>query len=1308
MSLDGFHPTLASWFAERHGEPTPPQIQGWPPIRAGDNTLIAAPTGAGKTLAAFLTAIDGLIRSDGPLPDETLVLYISPLKALGNDVSKNLQGPLAELRERDPSLPEVRVVVRSGDTTQSERARMRRSPPHVLVTTPESLYILLTSDGGRGILRTVRTVIVDEIHAVAGSKRGSHLALSLERLDALCTTNGGTLQRIGLSATQKPLDEVGRFLVGGGRACTLVDVGHLRDLDLGVAIPPSELSAVCSAEVWEEIYAQMATLIRAHRTTLVFVNTRKMAERVAAKLTDELGSEHVTSHHGSLSKDRRLDAERRLKDGRLRALVATASLELGIDIGDVDLVIQVGTTQSIATFLQRAGRAGHTLAQTPKARLLPLTTDELLTAVALLRSVRAGELDRTPQPGKPVDVLAQQIVAACVPEDWLEADLFERCRRAWPYRDLTRDEFDQVLDLHSGERLSLLHRDVVGGRVRATRRARMIAQTSGGAIPDNTNYRVVMEPEGTVVGSVEEDFAIESSYGDIFQLGNTSWRVLRIEQGTMRVADAQGAPPSLPFWFGEAPARTPELAQAICEVRHAADQPHDDAGVPKGVHEQVANHVDAGQRALGAIPSRDCVILERFFDESGGTQLVLHAPFGGRINRAWGLALRKWFCVSFGFELQAAADEDAILLSLGPQHSFPLEEVFDSLHPNSARDVLTQALLTRPMFQTRWRWVTSCALMLPRMSGGKRVPAPLMRMRADDLLVAAFPRVLACPETRPHGPLEVPQDHPLVRQTLHDCLHEAMDVDGFLDVLRRLRDGSIRRVAVDTPEPSAFARSILSARPYSFLDDAPLDERRTQAVLTRRALSPRDADEIGALDADAVARVREEAWPDPRSADELHEALLWMGHVTPEEAAPWRDWIDELRAAGRVELVSDRWFAVGATRDPLEVLSGRMEALGPVYSDDPLLLQLEQRGDVLRVRVAGREGWCNRRLLARIQRYTVERLRQEIAPVTAGEFLRFLGCWQHLDEQHRLEGPRGVATVLTQLAGFELPAGAWESEVLPARVRGYRPDYLDQITLSGEFAWGRLWSTGAGAIKTTPVGFLPRQELLDWMALAPAGDASELGAAAQAVSDALAQRGALFAQELARMTGLIESHLEMGISDLLGQGLITCDSFGGLRRLLTPPSRRRPHRGRGRNAVTTRPSGRWVSWRPTESSADDAPDGVAELVARQLLDRTGVVFRRTIARERLPVPWRDVLRVLRTLELRGEVRGGRFVAGFDGEQYAWPRAVTMLRKLRREGPRAPLSVGAADPLNFRGILTPDERISPLARRRVVVTGDGAR
>src|ERR1700732_1845150 len=880
-----FHPAVARWFEQTFGSPTEPQARGWPEIHSGRHVLISAPTGSGKTLAAFLSSLDALFREGAKteLPDATRIVYVSPLKALSNDIRKNLQEPLAGIRallhETEGREIDVRAEVRTGDTSAAQRQALIKKPPHILVTTPESLYLLLTSESGRQMLSTVRTLIVDEIHAVVDDRRGAHLALSMERLAAL-TKN--PLQRIGLSATQKPIEEVARFLVGtraveshGNPDCAIIDIGHRRDLDIAIELPKSPLEAVMANEVWEEVYHRLAELIQAHRTTLVFVNTRRMAERVTHHLSELLGADAVTSHHGSLSAKLRLEAEDRLKRGELKALVATASLELGIDIGSIDLVCQLRTTRSIATLLQRVGRAEHQRGGLPKGRIFPLSRDELVECVALLRCVRSGELDRLLIPEKPLDVLAQQIVAASLTEDWDETSLFELARSAWPYRNLRREEFDSVVRMLAegfstkrGRRAALIHHDAVNRRLRGRRGARLVALTSGGAIPDNADYRVILEPSETFVGTVNEDFAVESLAGDIFQLGNSSWRILRVNSGVVRVEDAKGQPPGIPFWLGEAPARTSELSGSLSDLRveienllakgeNVSEWLAREIELSVEASQQVADYFADSFCALGALPSQETLIIERFFDESGGMQLVLHSPFGNRINRAWGLALRKRFCRSFNFELQAAATDDSIVISLGTQHSFPLEEVFRYLNSKTVRDLLVQALLDAPMFTIRWRWNATRSLAVPRFRGGSKLAAPLQRMESENLLAAVFPDQLACLE---HivGDREIP-DHPLVEQTIDDCLTEAMDIDGLEEVLRKIEQGEIRCIARDLPEPSPLAAEILNARPYAFLDNAPLEERRTQAVYTRRASERNGSDGLGILDSAAIEKVEKEA-----------------------------------------------------------------------------------------------------------------------------------------------------------------------------------------------------------------------------------------------------------------------------------------------------------------------------------------------------------------------------------------------------------------------------------------------------------------
>ena len=1394
---DLFHPAVTAWFADRFASPTPAQAQAWPAIKAGRHTLIAAPTGSGKTLAAFLAAIDGLVRQGlaAELADVTQVVYVSPLKALSNDIQRNLEAPLAGIREalRERGLPdvEIRTWVRTGDTPSGERERMRRRPPHILVTTPESLYILLGSASGRTMLAPTRTVIVDEIHAMAANKRGAHLALSLERLTALC---GKDLVRIGLSATQNPIDAIAHLLVGAAPDGTpaadvaIVDTGHQRQRDLLLEVPESPLEAVMSAEVWQQVYDRLASLVEAHRTTLVFVNTRRMAERVARQLSERLGEAAVTAHHGSMAKEHRLAAEMRLKHGELKALVATASLELGIDIGDVDLVCQLGSPRSIASFLQRVGRSGHAVGGLPKGRLFPLSRDDLVECTALLDSVRRGELDRLSIPHQPLDVLAQQIVAEVAAQDWPEAALYDRLRRAWPYRALSREHFTAVVHMLAdgfatsrGRRGTLIHHDAINHMLRGRRGARLTALTSGGTIPDTADYQVVLEPENHAIGSVNEDFAVESLAGDVFQLGNSAYRIMRVERGIVRVEDAHGQPPTIPFWLGEAPGRSDELSASVSRLRAAiAARLRQDAtgagaqswlvrepGVSEPAAEQLIEYLAASFAALECLPTQDTLVFERFFDEAGGMQLVIHSPFGSRINRAWGLALRKRFCRKFNFELQAAATEDNIVLSLTTTHSFELAEVAHYLRANNVRSVLVQALLDAPMFAARWRWVAGVALALPRFRGGRKVAPQLARMEAEDLVASVFPDQLACAENVP-GDREIP-DHPLTNQTIADCLHEAMDIEGLERLLTRLEAGDIRVVTRDLTQPSPLALEVLSARPYAYLDDAPLEERRTQAVMARRWLAPESAGELGRLDVEAITRVRTEAWPDPVNAEELHDALLWLGCLGAEEAhavPEWSEWLAELArdhrvatlqtpqatlwiAAERLRQFQALWPAASLSPDIVpptdqaprdwsadealtEILRGRLEGLGPVTPvalaaplglepDDigGTLIALEVEGTVLRGRFtpgSNADEWCDRRLLARIHHYTVRRLRAEIEPVAARDFLRFLFDWQRVTDDARLEGPDAVQAAVAFLEGFEAPAAAWETEILPARIAGYEPTWLDDQCLAGRVAWARLAPTHgngrdrvATPVRTTPITLLARRHAQFWRSLTAPEDGVQPSGQAQAVLDCLRAQGASFFDELATASGMMRLQVEAALSELVALGLVTSDSFGGLRALLVPSDRRKSFTGGTRRrrimSFGMEDAGRWaLVRRPMPDAVEPHAKAAAiEHIARTLLRRYGVVFWRLLAREAdwLP-PWRDLLRVYRRLEARGEIRGGRFVAGFSGEQYALPDAVGALREVRRRAASGEyVSLSGADPLNLAGILTPGGKLAALTGNRLL-------
>ncbi|HTW66183.1 MAG TPA: DEAD/DEAH box helicase [Bryobacteraceae bacterium] len=1341
-SLEDFDALVREWFTAHFASPTEPQILGWPEIRAGRDVLISAPTGSGKTLAAFLLCLDRLVRAarNGALPNETEVVYVSPLKALSNDVHKNLEVPLAEISalaaRQGIAFAPIRTAVRTGDTPASERQQMGKHRPHILVTTPESLYILLTAAKSREMLKTVRTVIVDEIHAVADDKRGSHLALSLARLDALVTT-GIKPQRIGLSATVQPIEQVAEFL---SPEAHIVNVGHRRAMELAVEVPRDELGPVGSNEMWAEIYDRVAELILTHRTTLVFVNTRRLSERVTHALTERLGQNVVLPHHGSLSRALRLNAEARLKNGELRAVVATASLELGIDIGSIDLVCQIGSPRSIAVALQRVGRSGHWVGAMPKGRFFATTRDELIECAALVRAIRAGKLDHLEIPKAPLDILAQQIVAECAARDWQEEELYELIRGTYPYRDLDREHFEAIVAMLSdgiatqrGRSGAFLHRDQVNGRLRGRRGARLAAITSGGAIPDTANYSVVAEPDGKQVGTVDEDFAVESLAGDVFLLGTSSWKIKRVELGRVRVEDAKGAPPSVPFWNGEAPGRTIELSEAVGEVREAiADDPDqalqflaDECGVDEAGAKQAIAYVLAGAASLNALPTQKTVVAERFFDEGGGMQLVIHAPFGSRINRAWGLALRKRFCRSFNFELQAAATDNGINISLTEQHAFPLALVFEFLKTQTVEDVLTQAMLDAPMFTARWRWNASRALALPRFMGGRKVPPPIQRMRAEDLLAAVFPDQVACAENLT-GEIRIP-DHPLVEETIDNCLHEAMDLDGLKRVIAGLESGVIRKVAIDNAEPSPFSHEILNANPYAYLDDAPLEERRARAVQLRRTLRTDLSGGAGILDPAAIATVAAESWPDVRDADELHDALLSLVALPPVEE--WRDFFGQLNLTGRAGVIerAGKAFWVATERrhlidDVLATVRGWMESLGPVTvaslagtlalpvdEIEAALLKLESEGQVMRGRYSpalaeGETEWCNRRILARIHRLTLGQLRKEIEPVTAAQFNAFLFQWQHLLPGTRLHGVDGALQIIKQLQGYEISAAAWEPEILAGRVARYDPEDLDRLCLAGEVMWARLSPHPAfealeprrvRPTRTAPIAIFLREDA-DW--LAGSHHESKLPALSHAAGEVLAQieqRGASFFTDLVRATGRLASEVEDGLWELVAAGLVTADGFENLRSLVDP--KRRRGEGRGRLARPRHAAGRWALVRHSDSIMTG--EARAAKFADQLLARWGVLFRDLLARESLAPPWRDLLPVLRRKESQGEIRGGRFVAGFSGEQFARPEALDMLRALRRAGaePANLPDVPNSDPLNLSGIILPGPRVSTLTR-----------
>jgi len=1397
MGLESFHPAVRAWFAANFSAPTPVQTESWPAIARGEHTLLAAPTGSGKTLAAFLASIDSLIREglERGLPDETRVLYISPLKALSNDIHKNLQLPLAGIRDRlqETGLPDVdlRAWVRTGDTPQWERQKAARTPPHILVTTPESAYLLLTSDSGRNMLRTVRTVIVDEIHALAGNKRGAHLSLSLERLETLTPH---PLTRVGCSATQKPIEDMARFLLGSrGETCNIIDTGHVRARDIAIEIPRSPLEAVMANEVWEEVYDRLAELVNEHKTTLVFVNTRRLAERAARHLGERIGEENVTSHHGSLAREHRLNAEQRLKAGKLKCLIATASLELGIDIGDVNLVCQLGTPRSIAAFLQRVGRSGHSVGATPKGRLFPLSRDDLIECTALVHAAERGELDRICIPAAPLDVLAQQLVAEVAGAGEIEEEaLFQSFTRAWPYRELSRQTFDEVVRMlaqgfstRRGRSGAYLHQDAVNGRLRARRGARLTAATNGGAIPDQFDYEVTLSPEGFRVGTLNEDFAFESLPGDIFQLGNTAYRILKIEQGKVYVEDAKGEPPNLPFWLGEAPGRSNELSAAVSRLRAGIDARLGDGmqaacawlvgeyGIPNAAAEQLVHYLAGARAALGCIPTQERIVFERFFDETGDMHLVIHSPYGSRVNRAWGLALRKRFCRKFNFELQAAALEDSIILSLSATHSFPIEEPARYLHSATVRDVLVQALLAAPMFPTHWRWVASIALAIRRNRNGRRAPAYFQRNDAEDLIAVVFPDQLACAENIT-GTREIP-DHPLVNQAVNDCLHEVMDIDGFISLLERLEAGEISITGRDLTAPSPLAQEILGARPYAFLDDAPAEERRALAVQSRRYMDPSDAADLGRLDAAAIERVCGEAWPEPRTADELHDALVVLGFITASEGERgnaeepngdlkfgWQHLLEELAGDRRATVLDSGstrlWvsaerlheFALvygepsieppidpvrareepAATREDAirELVRSRLEGLGPttarqlaeplnvgVAEVDAALVALEHEGFVMRGRFtrasddpASSEEWCERRLLARIHRYTIKRLRSEIEPVAPADYMRFLFRWHGLVD--KASGPDALAAIVDQLEGYSAAAASWEDDILPARLDLFGPDMLDTLCATGKGVWLRLAVRAAngekrtGPVRNTPIALIDRQATPYWREVAPLPEIGEqhLTANAGRVLEALRKHGASFFIDIVQATQLLRTQVEEALGELVNWGLITSDSYAGLRALITPSSKRPGYARRRRRMPAESGFDRAGRWALLREAVEVDRNEAVEHIAWVLLRRYGVVFRKVLERETNLPPWRELLRVYWRMEARGEIRGGRFVQGFAGEQFALGDAVADLRNVRNRKPgNERVAISASDPLNLVGIILPGEKVGASPGNRIV-------
>ncbi|HIO92588.1 MAG TPA: DEAD/DEAH box helicase [Leucothrix mucor] len=1394
MPNPSFHPAVQSWFNKTFDAATDVQNQAWASITKNQHTLLAAPTGSGKTLAAFLASIDSLIKHglEHGLTNETHVLYISPLKALSNDIQINLQQPIQGIRDELLAHGlhdvDIKAWVRTGDTPPAERVKAAKNPPHILVTTPESIYILLTSDSGRRMLSHVKTVIIDEIHAIAGSKRGSHLSLSLERLEALIQQSHPkqTLQRIGLSATQKPIELMASFLLGNRpEHCEIIDTGHTRDRDLALEIISSPLSAIMSNEEWQEIYDRLEQFAYQHKTMLVFVNTRRLAERMTRFLAERLGDNdvgnaNVMAHHGSMAKEKRLLAETRLKQGDLKCLVATASLELGIDIGDIDLVCQIGSPRSIAAFLQRVGRSGHAVGATPKGRIFPLSRDELVETTALLHAANNNQLDRVIIPEQPLDVLSQQIVAEVSNGEWQIDELFTRFKHAYPYRDLKQGDFDEIIKMLSdgfstrrGRRGAYLHFDAVNRKVRPRKSARITALTNGGAIPDQFDVDVMLMPEGFRIGTIGEDFAFESLAGDIFQLGNNSYRILKTEIGKVFVEDAKGQPPNIPFWEGDAPGRTNELSAAVSTLREEIDKQLKKGikatekwlikhyQIPQAAAEQLTHYMATARAALGLIPTQKQIVFERFFDEVGDMHFIVHSPYGSRINKAWGLSLRKRFCRKFNFELQASALEDSIVLSLSSTHSFAMQDVAKYIHSNSVREVLIQAMLDIPLFPTRWRWNATISLAVLRNRFGKRSPPYFQRSDAEDLIAILFPDQIACGENIT-GSREVP-DHPLVTQTINDCLHESMDIDGLIRVLKGIESEEISITCCDLTSPSPLSQEVITARPYAFLDDGAAEERRTLAIKSQNFRNVEDASQLRQLDSAAIAKVRAEAWPTIRSADELHDALMVLGFIQESEINKNGDVLDfgwqhlfaelaEQSRATKLDISQGKVLLVAAERlhefqallptaslspkiktvfdtpsqDPLtDIIRSRLEGLGPITEvqlAQPLglepalihasLLTLELEGFVIRGHFSGDKNtleWCERRLLARIHRYTINRLRNEIEPVSTADFMLFLFDWQGVSDKG--EGTEALANILQQLESYSIPASAWQSDILPARIDLYSSNLLESLTTSGRISWLRLNVSHStkhqkkSPVRNSPIVLIPRSNLETWQRLsAPTiKEAPKLSAYANKIHELLNDKGALFFSDIVLQGGILRTQVEDALGELVNWGMVTSDSYVGLQALTTPAAKRPKYTSRRGRRATISPfdnAGRW-SLIPKQTSSTITSDDL-EFLAFVLLQRYGVVFKKILERESNLPPWRDLLRVYWRLEARGEIRGGRFVQSVSGEQFALPDAIADLRKIRKQEKSGELvTIACTDPLNFVGILLSGDKISLTSQSRIV-------
>ncbi|PYN05343.1 MAG: hypothetical protein DME07_00195 [Candidatus Rokuibacteriota bacterium] len=1330
-----FLPFVRCWFEDTFAQATRPQIEGWDAIASGRDTLIVAPTGSGKTLAAFLWALDHLHRLglERRLEDRVYVVYVSPLRALNNDIEKNLRAPLAGIRAAAAAegikLPEVRVAVRTGDTLAPQRQAMTRRPPHVLITTPESLYILLTSERFRPAFAHTRFLIVDEIHALMGSKRGAHLALSLERLQALVEAGGGARpQRIGCSATVSPIESALAFLTGAtARDPITIDAGFTRDLDLQIVAPVDDFLTSESDMVWEATLQQIAELVQAHRTTLVFAQSRRAAERLARDLNDRITDGRVAAHHGSLSRRARLEAENRLKQGELRALVATSSLELGIDVGAIDLVVQLQSPRNIAAALQRVGRAGHLLSRTSKGRIIVTRGEELLEAAAVARSIKERQLDRVVMPEAPLDVLAQQVVAAVAAESLTVDVLHARFKNAAPYRNLGREELVAVVRSLAeplpaevkGAAPRILW-DRVNDRLHARRGSRFLALTSGGTIPDNGLYDVFVAETDLKVGTLDEEFVTESLPGDVFLLGSHAWKIVKVRSDRVLVEDAQGMSPTIPFWKGEHPSRSWELGLAVGRLRRDAaerlDAPDfvawatDACGLDaRAAGAMRAWLVKAGE-ILDGVPDDQGIVVESFSDEMGGRHAMIHAVFGMRINGAWGMVLREKLRRVFGIVAEASHVDDGILLSFAPGQVPPAPERLVTLvAPEEVDTLLGRALIGTPLFATRFRHCAIRALFIPRMSRGQRTPAYLQRLKADALLES----VGGQPE------------FPVVAETLRECFNDALDVTRLKRLLERLHDGEMWRRHVDTPLPSPFVYPLLLAWDWAYLGAGHAEERRSDAVTMRKAWSVA----AGPLRPEIVAAVEAELQktsPDRRARDanELAGILDDLGDLTAAEIAARalddaEGMIAALAAEHRVlvlEFPSGRKAWAGATdatlygslatdagleRVTLRLLRTRgpvtaawlAERYGlPADAATGVLERLAARGLVRRgafLAEAPAPQYVHIAVLDEIQRRQVHARRVPRPVASAEQFSAFLLRRHHLHPDHRLAGPPGVLASLELLQGEELPVRVWEQDLLPARVENYEREWLDRLGLAGEMAW-TVFDKAPGERGRSPRVGAALRENIGWLR-ENGSPPPELDARVKNVFLHLQLRGASFAQDLGRATGLSTPDVLAALWELFWAGLVTPDTFSAIVAGVTPARRpresnsaRRRRRGQSRGVLSQLPVvGRWSVLGDDERLS---PEEREEARAQLLLARFGVV-----ARELARGDWATMRHTLLRMEYGGEVVRGYFVQGLSGEQYALADALADLdAPARRAEPH--VLVNMVDPANLWG------RVFTLTRR----------